>query len=310
MVRVQVLAIACAMVAVGSDAQRLRGATADAGNSSDQPRHLAEGNRSLYIFGYGSLLNQASRIRTACDIGSISEAELEFFERNVVLRREVRKCIDDVKKREMTLVKAKGVRRGWYISGTPQHEHFGASYPPIRMINQALDVVPTYLGAVRDPNSTTYAVIYPVTEQELAATDEREQGYTAAWLDLDQLEILGSGLQLPSDAQVRWYSMDEQAVEEPSSVKPICQSYVDVFVSGALQLEADNQADGFAVNVIASTWAWSQFWENDRIQPYRPFVKNSWAPRVTRTLLSAALVEGSHLKKSHLELILFPRTTW
>lgn len=267
-----------------------------------------DANSSLYVFGYGSLLNQFSRIRTLCGLSDMTETELAFFDRFVQMDDEVRRCIDQGKERELILVKAQGVRRGWYSPGRLQYSRFGDEFSVKRMRGQALDVVPTYLGAVEDPSATTYAVMYPVTAEELAATDEREAGgyYTASWLDVSELEVLSQNVVLPQGAQVRWYALDHGAVQLPTPVAPICQSYVDIFVSGALELEKASGSEGFAKSVVASTADWSENWVNDRITPFRPFAKNSGSTAITRTLEEAALMERSHLKKEHLESIYFP----
>jgi hypothetical protein len=273
-----------------------------------------ESNSSLYVFGYATLLNQFTRMRTLCGLQDMTETELALLDRFVKLDEDVRRCIDEAKARELILVKARGVRRGWYSPGGLQYEGSEGEFSAESMNGQALDVVSTYLGAVADPNATTYAVIYPVTEEELAATDEREAllrgdddgrgaHYAASWLNMDGLEVLSQNVVLPADARVRWYAMDESVAQLPTPLKPIGQSYVDIFVSGALQLQEASDVEGFAANVIASTADWSEHWVNDRVTPYRPFAKISG---ITRALQEATLVEGSRLKKSHLEAIYFP----
>lgn len=265
-------------------------------------------NSSYYVFGYGSLLNQFSRIRTLCGLSDMTETELAFMDKFVQLDPEVRRCIDEGKARGLILVRARGVRRGWYARGGLQYQRLPDNFSSEGMDGQALDIAPTYLGAVEDPSASTYAVIYPVTADELAATDERESSssYSPSWLNMEGLEVVSQNVELPPDAQVRWYAMDPSVAELPTPVQPICQSYVDIFVSGALELQAASSAAGFAANVIASTADWSEHWVNDRLTPYRPFAKNSNAAAITRTLQEATLVEGSHIKRSHLQAIYFP----
>lgn len=294
---------------------------ADGALAEPEAKRVLNSSSGLYVFGYGSLLNQFSRIRTMCNLTDMTEGELAFVDNNVQLTPEARECIDEGKKMDLILVKAKGVKRGWYSPGKLNYESLdvnNSSFPSTRsrMDRQALDVSPTYLGAVEDADACTYAVIYPVSAEELAALDKREAGafYSPSWLDMKGMEVVSQNVVLPPNAKVRWYPMDKSVAKQPTAVHPIVQSYVDIFVSGALQLQHQNSIDSFAVNVVASTAEWSEHWVNDRAFPYRTFAKNVGASAVTRTLEEATMVDGSHLKVSHLEAIHFPgaqkRSSW
>ena len=51
------------------------------------------------------------------------------------------------------------------------------------------------------------------------------------------------------------------------------QSYVDICLTGCLQIEQGfPDAGDFASEFITSTQKWSKYWENDRVNPRRPFV--------------------------------------
>jgi hypothetical protein len=100
--------------------------------------------------------------------------------------------------------------------------------------------------------------------------------------------------------------MDDKWIVTPTAASPIVQSYVDLVVGGALELEKENNMSGFAVDVITSTDAWSKHWVNDRVYPRRPGIKNRLAYDITLTLEKAALKQGSKLKVSHLQSISFP----
>ena len=69
-------------------------------------------------------------------------------------------------------------------------------------------------------------------------------------------------------------AFDEQELKNslPSAEFPIVQSYVDICLTGCLQIQQGfPEAGNFAAEFIQSTQEWSTFWENDRANPRRPF---------------------------------------
>jgi hypothetical protein len=242
----------------------------------------------------------------------VAAEELEAMESWAVgetRAQHIRDCIEEAKRKPMFPVRARGVRRGWYAPGVQQYEKLGeTSLSRALMASQALDVVPTDLGARTDPTAVCYAVVYPVSKEELMLTDQREAGfhYSPSILTAGDLDVLGSAPPLPKDAKVRWYPMDGKWAAAPTAASPIVQSYVDLVVGGALELEKDNNLSGFAVDVVSSTDAWSEHWVNDRVYPHRPSMKNMLADEITLTLEKAALTQGSKLKVFHLQSISFP----
>lgn len=54
---------------------------------------------------------------------------------------------------------------------------------------------------------------------------------------------------------------------------PIVQSYVDIFITGCLQMQArvTEPAFDFVEQCVLTTEGWSKHWVNDRIYPRRPF---------------------------------------
>ena len=82
-----------------------------------------------YIFGYGSLIQIESRMRTVPKAFAASPAIV------------------------------KGISRGWYYQAA------------------SFSLNPTYLGAVVNENATTNGVIYPVSDEELLATNARVRLY-------------------------------------------------------------------------------------------------------------------------------------
>eukprot|EP00413_Alexandrium_margalefii_P011421 CAMPEP_0204546630 /NCGR_PEP_ID=MMETSP0661-20131031/22181_1 /ASSEMBLY_ACC=CAM_ASM_000606 /TAXON_ID=109239 /ORGANISM="Alexandrium margalefi, Strain AMGDE01CS-322" /LENGTH=379 /DNA_ID=CAMNT_0051553467 /DNA_START=1 /DNA_END=1140 /DNA_ORIENTATION=+ len=262
---------------------------------------------SLFVFGYGSLLKEMSRIKTTCNLTSVSESTLDFLDKFAWVTKPVRECIESVRSRTMILVKAKGVRRGWYDTGRLQAEAQGEL--PWHWATQALDLSPTFLGAVADPTSECYGVVYPVSQEELALTDQREATYgtiSPQWIAGEHIEVLSPGYELPRGASVRWYELSQDRLSRPTRQHPICQSYVDVFVGGALELAKAHNCAGYARDVVLSTFGWSKHWVNDRIVPYRPYVHESKAHQIVRTLVQAARLPGSPLALEHLAGVQFP----
>eukprot|EP00418_Pyrodinium_bahamense_P008045 CAMPEP_0179123354 /NCGR_PEP_ID=MMETSP0796-20121207/58254_1 /TAXON_ID=73915 /ORGANISM="Pyrodinium bahamense, Strain pbaha01" /LENGTH=268 /DNA_ID=CAMNT_0020821997 /DNA_START=190 /DNA_END=996 /DNA_ORIENTATION=+ len=237
--------------------------------------------------GYGSLFNLASRVRTVCHLDGMSASVVGNLMNIMELGAFTPKagsCIEKVSNSEMLPVKVKGVRRGWYSRGLRI-----ADPAPVGWDKQMLDLAPTYLGAVLDPSSSANAVVYPVTEEELRDTDAREAASTVepAFLNAADVQALNPANALPANAKIRWYPMAQDMVQLPTATFPIAQSYVDLVLSGALQLEAKHNVTGFARDTVLSTFGWSRHWVNDRNEPYRPFAQRRMANSIVQTLVDA-----------------------
>lgn len=256
-----------------------------------------------YVFGYGSLMNQASVWKTNCHLQSMTSQVVQGALGQFDTSTKLRKCLNS--QPELLPVRAKGIRRGWYARGKLISEQlFNAT--PADMATQMLDLAPTYLGATIGPGNCT-GVIYKVSPEELASTDARElgasgaAGYTAEWLKQGELQILGGSDALNLDCtRVRWYRMRDDAVQRPSQQFPVVQSYVDIFVGGGLELEQRYNLPGFVRESILSTDGWSKHWVNDRSPAYRPFDTDTKASQITHALLEAARTRGSPLTMQHI----------
>lgn len=247
----------------------------------------AEKDTTYYIMGYGSLMKESSRVKTSCGIKSMTASTLQSL--TSVLEassfdHDTAECIALTKKQKMIPVRVEGVRRGWYsrgglvLTGEPGWEA------------QALDVAPTYLGAFADESAELVAVVYPVTEHQLALTDERERSgtYTPGWLSVSDVKPLNLNDTINECAKIRWYPQTLDQVQPPSEQFPICQSYVDLFLSGVKLLGEQNDLPDLLQEVVKTTWGWSSFWVNDRPIPYRPFAMEADAFSVTKVLVQAA----------------------
>lgn len=144
----------------------------------------------------------------------------------------------------------------------------------------------TYLAAVTDPEATMAAAMYRVLRiEDLMATDEREAYYCRAAVDPNSIEPL-DGSTIPETGQFWLYVSQPDAAQPPNDRFPIVQSYVDIFISGCLQLSelAINYDADFAEACVETTSDWSTHWVNDRVYPRRPFIYQPNAGRIDRLL--------------------------
>ncbi len=197
-----------------------------------------------YIFGYGSLIEDESRMRTTPSA------------------------------RNAFPVKVKGVRRGWWARGA------------------ASGLTTTFLGALDDPAAECNGVIYPVTAQEIAATDQRENaGYKRCKIDPNEI-TMKDGRNTPPDgefwAYINLIPPDEVGDNLPSPQFPMVQSYVDICINGCLEVEGKYPtAAGFTQDFIDLTDEWNRYWVNDRLYPRRPFIFQPSATNIDAALKSA-----------------------
>jgi hypothetical protein len=180
-----------------------------------------------YIFGYGSLIEQSSRLRTTPRAICVLPATVSGF------------------------------ARGWWAR------------------TGSVGFSTTFAGAIPDSSASINGVVYAVTQQELEDTNKREQGYTPTDIT-GVIQILGGDYK-PKDKvwmYVNDFKPGQREESLPSPEFPIVQSYVDICLTGCLQIQGafPDDAGDFARMFIESTQAWSSYWENDRVNPRRPFV--------------------------------------
>lgn len=146
----------------------------------------------------------------------------------------------------------------------------------------------TYLGVTIDADATMNAAIYITTNvSDITATDEREEYYCRDAVSADAITML-DGTPMLSNSQVWIYYNKPDSRVPPSARWPIVQSYVDIFISGCLELEeqvidAYGNAS-FAEQCVLTTNGWSKHWVNDRIYPRRPFIYRKNAGSIDRLL--------------------------
>lgn len=146
----------------------------------------------------------------------------------------------------------------------------------------------TFLAANEDRGSFLNAVIFNAPNVETVEKyDKREGGYcryNVPWKDITILRgnISDNGT-FPSDSDLSqsefWiYVILPKYSEYPDHEYPIVQSYVDVFLSGCIQLEQKYGLSNFSDECFTSTFGWDSPWVNDRLQPRRPWTyePNFW----------------------------------
>ena len=136
-----------------------------------------------------------------------------------------------------------------------------------------------YLGVVPDAQSRFNAVLFDVPASQMTALDKREGIYCRVAVPASAVTILGDQGAAP-EGQAWIYVNKADSLGLPSADIPIIQSYVDIFLSGCLELQDANQLTGFADECVTSTTDWSTHWVNDRIFPRMPQDRQPQAKRI------------------------------
>ena len=203
--------------------------------ASDKCHPPFEAGKPQYVVGYGSLMDEASRLRTAPNAGAAMPIRIE------------------------------GYRRTWIAR---------AAY---------IGVGATFLGALADSKSRMNAVLFSMPDQsEIVNMDSREQGYCRHKIAASRIFMLDNALVPEGEFWI--YVNRASSIARPSKALPIVQSYVDVFLSGCLQIERNHSIDGFARECVRSTHGWAKHWVNDRIYPRRPMAQQPNAKAIDTLL--------------------------
>ena len=167
-------------------------------------------------------------------------------------------------------IEVSGFRRAWIARG------------PLPGFNT------TYLGITADPSDKMNAVVYRVPHAaDVKQYDQRESGYCRVLVPRDHIKLLAKKKLLSGQYWV--YAMPQSVANiKPTRRYPIVQSYVDLLISGCLNLQKKFKLPGFAKACITTTHGWSKHWVNDRIYPRRPFIYQPMAWKID-TLLKTNL---------------------
>lgn len=162
-----------------------------------------------------------------------------------------------------------GFQRGWFLNGCTGINKFST----------------TYLGIIPKRNGHLNAVIYALDNAKgMPDYDQREFGYCRVEVAKKQIKYLAKMPKKFSNAQIWVYVSKPQNVKQPTKSCPLVQSYVDIFISGCLELQAKYKLPNFTKECIRSTSGWSHAWVNDRIYPRRPFIYQPMASKIDKAL--------------------------
>lgn len=122
----------------------------------------------------------------------------------------------------------------------------------------------TFLTVTPDPDATVNGVVFEIPDDRLPELDIRERGYRRTLLNRHQTEA--------PDGDTWIYVTDPADLQAPDAEFPIIQSYLDVCMSGCIDLERRHPeaCANFARDFVTTTRGWSVFWVNDRVYPRRP----------------------------------------
>jgi gamma-glutamylcyclotransferase (GGCT)/AIG2-like uncharacterized protein YtfP len=162
-------------------------------------------------------------------------------------------------------VKVNGYQRGWFTKGS------------------GIGFSTTFLGVVQSKESALNAAIYLIDVTEITAMDKREFAYCRLAVEPENYALLKQDFPL-SPRQAWIYVNKPENIATANKRYPIVQSYVDIFLSGCLELEQRFELKDFAKQCLVTTSNWSTQWMNDRIYPRRPFIYQPKAGQIDQLL--------------------------
>ena len=162
-------------------------------------------------------------------------------------------------------VRVYGYHRGWFAKGT----EVGYSTTYLAVSPQAGD---HFNGTLFQLNQADSINNY----------DAREKYYCRVAVDPNSIHPLTQ--EKPPKAQFWIYVIKPNLIAPPSEKFPLVQSYVDIFLSGCLEIENKFKLKGFAAECVKTTSNWSVYWINDRLYPRRPFVCEPKAGQIDELL--------------------------
>jgi hypothetical protein len=168
----------------------------------------------------------------------------------------------------------------------------------------------TFLGVAVDEDSSFNGIVFKFASANhvngsgtLRSYDLREEWYCRQLIPLNKLSFYdaaknGSLTEVEPDGQYWIYVNRPEFTDRPNAEYPIVQSYVDIFVSGCIELEEKFSIPDFAETCVEGTQGWSSSWVNDRIYPRRPFIFEPRAAAIDKLL---ALKVPKHFGKIKIE---------
>lgn len=116
--------------------------------------------------------------------------------------------------------------------------------------------------------------------------------------------VPGNDTRSTQDAYYWVYVNKANHIGEASVNYPIIQSYVDIFISGCIEIEEKYNLKHFAKECVKTTHGWNTLhWVNDRIYPRRPFVYVPKAREIDETLSDVIPLEFKNIRFDNFNLI-------
>jgi hypothetical protein len=144
----------------------------------------------------------------------------------------------------------------------------------------------TFLGIRPSQSATIAAALYrDFLEEGKLGADARERSYCRAAVDPASIRML-DGSAVPAPSQIWIYVNKSAKPEPPNAEHPITQSYVDLFISGCIELQSRVAVPDldFVERCIRTTRGWSKHWVNDRLYPRRPLAHEPMAWKIDQYL--------------------------
>ncbi len=143
----------------------------------------------------------------------------------------------------------------------------------------------TFLGVTPSAGAEMMAALFRVDDlDDFKTGDARESIYCRVPVPSERIHPLDNSA-VPKDGIIWIYVLEAEHMRPPDEKFPIIQSYVDIFLSGCIELsyQAAAEDDDFLTQCIDMTSGWSGYWVNDRIYRRRPF-HHLYAGRIDRFL--------------------------
>jgi len=153
----------------------------------------------------------------------------------------------------------------------------------------------SFLGIVKDESSECNGVVIEIPDGELVKFDMRERGYDRIELDRKYIKAL-SGFNLP-EGNI-WVYVPKK-INPPTKEFPIRQSYVDVIISGCLDIDRK-----FADDFVKTTHNWT-VWVDDRKKPSYVRSQSDTDSQKVDTVLKEGLSERFSERKEEVMKSLF-----
>ena len=126
----------------------------------------------------------------------------------------------------------------------------------------------TFLTVFVQPDAYFNGVVFVLKQpRNVLQYDERESIYCRIQVEKRQLTELANFT--ISKGQVWLYYSNRDELQLSDQMRPIVQSYVDIFMRGCIEIEEKFNLKNFATHCVLTTGAWSKFWVNDRLYPRR-----------------------------------------